>query len=75
MRRFRYVRINVDGKQFAQLDIFAEHNVFNVFEYDINVFMGDWGKMKEFTEAWKERQIAMLAIINTSGKVEVEQNI
>ena len=53
MRSYSYVAMKVDGNETAKLDIFSEHNIFHIYEHDINVFSGGYTGTIKFIEDWK----------------------
>lgn len=56
MRTYSYVALVVDGKETSKLEVYGEHNNFNIFEYDENVFSGGYNRAMEFINAWKDKQ-------------------
>ena len=76
MRTYSYVKMIVDGKETAKLDIYAEHNVFQIFDNSGNVFSGSHHGAMEYIESWKMRLNDIRTYLETAGKfVSFEQTI
>ena len=76
MRSHSYVKMVVDGKATSSLDIYREHNTFSVFEYDMNVFKGNYTGTIQFIESWKEKNQSLRVFLEEAGhSVTYEQSI
>lgn len=76
MKSYSFVKMFVDGKETATLDIYKEHNVFHVFEYDENVYDGDYTGVMIFIDNWKQKHQPLVDYIKSKGEeVHYEQSI
>ena len=76
MRSYSYVKMVVDGNTTSSLDIYREHNIFSVFEYDMNVFSGSYTGTMQFIENWKEKKQPLRTFLEEAGHfVTYEQSI
>ena len=67
MRSYSYCRMAVDGRVTAELEIISEHNTFNIFEHDANVFSGGYTGALEYVNEWKSKWEEIKELLNASG--------
>lgn len=67
MRTYSETVMIIDGRPTASLDIYSEHNVFRIYEYDENVFSGSYTGAKNFIESWKAKKEDIKAFLEAQG--------
>ncbi len=76
MRSYSYVRMIVNGKVTEELDIYKEHNVFDIYHYDDNVFSGSYTGAIRYVNEWKNKYTVLKDLLEASGlNVKFEQSI
>ena len=76
MRRYRFVNLIVNGNKTASLDIYAENNMFTVFQYDECVFQGSYSETVNYINQWKAAKQELVNYINSTGQeCHYDQNI
>lgn len=67
MRSYSYVKMLVDGKETATLDIIRIGNTFSVYEYDATVFVGSHCQVVDFINKWIDAKSDMREYLETAG--------
>ena len=76
MRTYSYVKMVVDGKATSELDVYRQHNTFEIYEHDINVFSGSYSGAIQYIEGWKEKAQELRNLLEAAGHfVTYEQTI
>lgn len=76
MKTYSNVKMVVDGKDTAELEIWREHNIFRIFEYGDNVFAGGYTNAIEYIEDWKQKKRELRDFLEATGHaVTFEQTI
>lgn len=73
MKTYYEVKMVVDGIETAKLEIWREHNLFYIYEYDENVLTGSWGMMDRYVKEWVAKYEPLAAYLrdNHNAKVEI----
>ena len=67
MKSYSRVSMFVNGKETAFLEIFKEHNIFQAFEHDSNVFSGSYSGVVAFIEKWQANKKDLVAFMENAG--------
>ena len=67
MRTYSYVKMLVDGKETATLDIIRIGNTFSVYEYDVVVFVGSHGQVVDYINKWIDAKEDIRNYLETAG--------
>lgn len=67
MKGYSKVAMLVNGNETACLEIFNEHNTFNAFEHDVNVFSGRYSEVVAFIKKWQASKKDLVAFMENAG--------